>query len=92
LHAGTPHPKVGRPWPVRFTVTSAAGPVQASVRYEYLYGGQVVAHRSHYTFTGHFSDTFIWPAASVGYPLTFRAVVVSGGTTIHLDYPVQVTR
>jgi hypothetical protein len=92
LHAGTHHPRVGRPWPVRFTVVHTGGPVTATVSYEYLYGTQVVAHRSHYTFVGHFSDTFIWPAAAVGYPLTFRAVVVSGGTTIYLDYPVRVTR
>ena len=59
--------------------------------YEYLFGGQVVAHRSHYTFTGHFSDIFKWPSSAVGYPLTFRAVIVSDGATINLDYPVQVT-
>jgi hypothetical protein len=61
------------------------------VSYEYLFGGQVVAHRSHYTFTGHFSDIFQWPSSAVGYPLTFRAVIVSEGVTIDLDYPVQVT-
>jgi hypothetical protein len=66
--------------------------VTATVSYEYLYGAQVVARRSHYRFVGDFSDIFIWPVAAVGYPLTFRAVVVSGGTTINLDYPVQVTR
>jgi hypothetical protein len=92
MHAGTHHPRVGRPWPVRFTVTSTRGPQTASVSYQYLYGGRVVAHRSHYEFVGHFSDTFIWPAAAVGYPLTFRAIVVSGSTTINLDYPVQVTK
>jgi hypothetical protein len=92
LHAGTHNPRVGRPWPVRFTVTRAGGPVTASVSFEYLFGGRVVARRSHYAFVGYFSDTFIWPSAAVGYPLTFRAVVVSGGTTINLDYPVQVSR
>jgi hypothetical protein len=92
LHAGTHRPKVGRPWPVRFTVARTGGPAEASVSYEYLYGGQVVARRSHYNFTGHFSDTFIWPGEAVGYALTFRAVVVSDGATIHLDYPVKVTR
>ena len=59
--------------------------------YEYLFDGQVVARRSHYTFTGHFSDVFMWPSSAVGYPLTFRAVIVSEGATIDLDYPVQVT-
>lgn len=91
LHAGTHHPKVGAPWPIRFTVSSGGRPAPASVSYEYLFGGQVVAHRSHYTFTGHFSDVFKWPSSAVGFPLTFRAVIGSEGKTIDLDYPVQVT-
>ncbi len=91
LHAGTHHPKVNQAWPIRFTVTSGGHPAKASVSYEYLLGGQVVAHRSHYTFTGHFSDIFRWPSSAVGYPLTFRAVIVSKGAKIDLDYPVQVT-
>ena len=90
LHAGTHHPKVNQAWPIRFTVSSSGRAAKASVSYEYLFGGQVVAHRSHYTFTGHFSDVFRWPSSAVGYPLTFRAVIVSGGATIDLDYPVQV--
>jgi hypothetical protein len=90
LHAGTHHPRVEVPWPIRFTVSSGGRPARASVRYEYLFGGQVVAHRSHYTFAGRFSDIFKWPSSAVGYPLTFRAVIASGGKTIDLDYAVQV--
>lgn len=91
LHAGTHHPKVNHAWPIRFTVTRGGQPVRASVSYEYLFAGQVVARRSHYTFNGHFSDIFRWPSSAVGYPLRFRAVIVSTGGTINLDYPVQVT-
>ncbi|HYM66399.1 MAG TPA: hypothetical protein VEW68_03840, partial [Patescibacteria group bacterium] len=58
MHAGIHRPKVERPWTIRFTVTRGGHPVRASVSYEYLFGGQVVAHRSHYTFTGRFSDVF----------------------------------
>ncbi len=90
LHAGSHHPRVGRPWPICFTVSSGGRPAGAGVSYEYLFGGQVVAHRSHYTFTGRFADVFKWPAAAVGYLLTFRAVIVANGATIDLDYPVQV--
>jgi hypothetical protein len=92
LRAGTHRPKANHPWPVHFTATRAGSPAKASVGYEFLLAGQVVARRSHYTFTGSFSDIVVWPPASVGYPLTFRAVVVSDGTTIYLDYPVQVTK
>lgn len=92
MHASTHNPAVQKPWPLAFTVTSAAAPAKASVSYEYLFGGQVVAHRSHYDFTGHFADVFHWPAEAVGYPLTFRAVIVAGGHTLDLDYPVQVLK
>lgn len=85
-------PKIDAPWPVHFTLTRAGRPARASVSYEFLFAGQVVAHRSHYTFTGRFSDTLTWPSSAVGYPLTFRAVMSSGGTLINLDYQVQVTR
>jgi hypothetical protein len=91
LRAGTHSPTANRPWPIQFTVSRSGHAVRASVSYEYLFAGQVVARRSHYTFTGHFSDVFVWPSAAVGYPLTFRAVVMSDGTTIDLDYAVQVS-
>ena len=92
LHAGTHQPKVEAPWPIRITATLGGAPAKATVVYEYLFSGQVVAHRSHYTFTGQFSDTLKWPASAVGYPLTFRAVVTSGSALVNLDYPVQVAR
>lgn len=92
MHAGTHQPKVDRPWPIHFSVTRGGHDVRASVDYEYLFGNQVVAHRSHYTFTGRFSDVFTWPSSAVGFPLTFRAVIRSAGASINLDYQVQVAR
>ncbi|HTU78427.1 MAG TPA: hypothetical protein VMF09_06680 [Solirubrobacteraceae bacterium] len=92
LHASTHAPLVERPWPISFTVTRGGMPARASVSYEYLFGGQVVARRSHYAFDGHFSDVFHWPASAVGYPLTFRAVIGAGTVSIDLDYAVQVAR
>ncbi len=84
-------PKVNAAWPIHVTATESGQPASATIVYEYLYGGAVVAHRSHYTFTGHFTDTLRWPASAVGYPLTFRAVITSAGATVNLDYPVQVS-
>ena len=92
MHVGTHHPRVNRPWYIQFTVNRGSRAVRASVSYEYLFGGRVVARRSHYNFTGRFSDTFRFPASAVGYPLTFRAVIVSGKVKINLDYAVQVSR
>ena len=92
MHASTHSPRVNRPWPVSFTVSRSGKPAKAEVRYEYLFAGQVVARRSHYTFTGSFHDIFTWPSSAVGYPLTFRAVISSQGVTLNLDYPVRVIR
>ena len=91
MHASTHQPRVNIPWPLRLTATSGGQPAHASVDYEFVFGGQVVAHRSHYAFVGHFSDNLLWPSSAVGYPLTFRAAVHAGGTTINLDYAVKVT-
>lgn len=90
LHATTHSPRVNAGWPISFTVTKGGQPLQAKVSYEYLFAGNVVAKRSNYTFTGRFHDVFRWPASAVGYPLTFRAVILAGGQTLFLDYPVQV--
>lgn len=92
MHAGMHKPKVGAGWPVSFTVSRQGAPLRAKVSYEYLFGGNVVAKRSNYAFTGRFSDLFHWPASAVGYPLTFRAVILAAGHTLYLDYPVQVVR
>lgn len=92
LRAGTHTPKVDQGWPISVAVTSGGRAAHASIGYEYLYAGAVVAHRSHYVFVGRFTDTLNWPASAVGYPLTFRAVVAAEGATIDLDYPVQVRR
>ena len=67
-------------------------PARATVTYEYLYDGAVVAVRAHHTFTARFSDALLFPAQSVGYPLTFRAAVTADGATVNLDYTIQVRR
>jgi hypothetical protein len=92
LRATGHSPRVAAPWPIHFVVERNGKPAKAEVRYEYVFAGQVVAHRSHYKFTGRFRDVFNWPASAVGYPLTFRAVILSEGATLNLDYPVQVRR
>ncbi len=90
FHADTHHPRVDEPWPIQLTVTRAGRAVEAGVSYEFLFGNMVVAHRSHHTFDGRFSDLLRWPSTAAGYPLTFRAVVTAGSATIDLDYRVQV--
>lgn len=91
LTATTHRPVAGAPWPITIRAYGPAGsPLRAEVRYQYLFGGAVVARRSHYRFRGTFHDTFRWPADAVGYPLTFRAVVSTPIGDRRLDYPVRV--
>ncbi len=92
LHAPTHKPHVNVPWHFSFTVTKEGEPVKAKVTYDYLFGGQVVEKRANYSFTGNFSDVSRWPAKSVGYPLTFRALITAGDTTFYLDYPIKVQK
>jgi hypothetical protein len=91
MKVGTHHPTVGRKWPLEFTATLAGKPAKVTVTYEYLYDGKVVAVRSHHAFTGHFTDTLIFPSSALHEPLTFRAVIASGATTVNLNYAIEVT-
>jgi hypothetical protein len=93
LTATTHRPRVGAPWPITLEAHDRKGrPLRAEVRYQYLFGGAVVARRSHYRFRGVFHDTFHWPARAAGAPLTFRAVVTTPLGTRRLDYPVRVRK
>ena len=93
LYAPNHHPKVGRDFPIRITASDPSGhPVRAEVRYQYLFNGVVVARRAHYRFRGSFRDALVFPAASVGYRLVFRAVVTSAIGTRNLDWWVEVRR
>lgn len=92
MHVGTHHPTVGQKWPLQITATQSGHGVRATVKYEYLFNGKVVAVRSHYTFTGHFSDALVFPASAIHEPLTFRAVVTAGSATVNLDYAVEVIK
>lgn len=93
LYAPTHRPKVKAPWRIRITARTTRGtPVNAEVRYQFLYNGVVVARRSHYRFRGTFRDTLTWPPESAGQRLTFRAVVTTRIGRRNLDYWVQSHR
>lgn len=90
MTVGTHHPTVGRKWPLAFTAKRGKRAARVTVTYEYLYGGKVVAVRAHHTFTGSYKDALIFPASALHEPLTFRAVISAGKTTIDLDYSIEV--
>ena len=91
----TPHiaghtPTVNVKWPVRLTVTSGRKKLSGRVRYEFLFQGTVVSHQAGHSFTrGVYSDTMIFPANSLGQPLTLRILVtVPKYGTEHIDWNI----
>jgi hypothetical protein len=92
MQVTTHTPRANKAWPIHFTVTKAGKSVKATVTYEWLFGGQVVHRENPHSFNGHLSETFQWPVAAVGQPLTFRAVVAVGKATMNLEYAVKVAR
>jgi hypothetical protein len=95
LHAAGHHPHVGN-FPITLTLTRAGHPVAGHVSYEFLFGGQVVSRQpvgmESPNFVGTFHDTLIWPANSVGYPITVRVLITTPYGPTHVDYTVQVQR
>lgn len=93
LKAPGHHPTVNAPWPITIEARGPDGrPLRAEVRYQFLFAGSVVAHRSHFRFKGILHDVVRWPERSAGIPLTFRAVVTTPLGTRRLDYDVRVRR
>ncbi len=89
-------PKVNQQWRYTVTVSDAAGhPLSGTVDIEFTYGGAVVGRDTpptHPVKSGRWSDNVIFPSASVGQPLTFRAVVHTRLGSITLDWPITVTQ
>ena len=92
LHVGlattTAKPKAGARWPYTVTATVDGKPAKATVTAQIVdplgtvHAVQFGASTKNVTripFTGTFKDWVIWPKEAVGYPLTFRVIVVSGG-------------
>ena len=70
-------------------------PLSGTVEIEFVYGGQVVGRDtppSHPVRSGRWQDKLTFPAAAVGMPLSFRAVVHTAQGSITLDWPVTVTQ
>jgi hypothetical protein len=99
LFASGHTPKVGVHWP--YTVHASVGGTPARARVtarivDPLGGVHPVgfgAKKGNVTripFRGTFRDFVIWPATSVGYPLTFRIIVTAGTSKRVIDYKVTV--
>ena len=92
------HPKAGHRWRIRITARTTSGhALSASIFYQFVFGGQIVACRSVTApgkphFRGTFRDVIKWPRRSVGVPLTLRAVVRTRKGVRNLNYAIKVRR
>jgi hypothetical protein len=97
LFAPTHHPKAATRWPIRIVARDAQGhDVRGTVRYAYLYQGQVVLRqdpKGKRSFSGQFRDSHLaWSKRTIGLDLTFRAIVDTKLGQANLDYTVKVHR
>jgi hypothetical protein len=87
-------PRINQDWAYSINVTDASGgPLSGKVEVQFVFGGQVVGRDtppSHPVTNGRWHDTLKFPAAAVGMPLTFQAVVHTRLGSITLDWPVTV--
>jgi hypothetical protein len=95
LAAANHAPRQGKEWPYRVRVSDAAGrPLSGTVEIQFVFGGQVVGRdtpRTHPVTHGTWHDRLVFPPASVGQPLTVRAVVHTSQGSVTLDWPIKVT-
>jgi hypothetical protein len=94
LQAGTHTPKVGVKWPLTVTATLNGKPAHATAYYQFLFGGTVVSTtyvlgNKHFSFSGHYSDTLVFPPASSGEPLTLSVVIKAAGHTVKLPWSIK---
>jgi hypothetical protein len=94
LHGKGHAPRINRAWSYSVRVTDAGGhPLSGTVDIQFAFGGQVVGRDTpptHPVVNGRWHDTLKFPAAAVGMPLTFQAVVHTRLGSITLDWPVTV--
>jgi hypothetical protein len=93
LTPSTHTPKVNAKWPITVTATLSGKPAHATAIYDFLLGEAVVGteyprYNKHFSFTGHFSDTLVFPPDSAGEPLTLQVVVKASGHTVNLDWAI----
>ena len=94
LTPSTHTPKVNAKWPIVVTATLKGKPARATALYQFLFGGLVVStqyvkNNKHFSFTGHFSDSLVFPPSSDGEPLTLSVVISSAGHTVKLDWSIK---
>jgi len=93
LHAPNHTPKVHAKWRITVDVTRGSQKLSGSVRYEFLFAGQVVSHQSGHKFrAGVYRDALVFPASAVGMQLTLDTIVKTKYGTVKLPWTVTTKR
>jgi hypothetical protein len=83
-------PTANKQWPITVTVTRGGARLGGSVRYQFLFQGQVVANRAGHSFThGVYHDTLLFPGAAVGRVLSLRVIVTTKYGTVDLPWWIK---
>lgn len=91
LQAPNHTPKAGRDWPITVTARRGRAKLSGSVRYEFLFQGQIVSRQPGHRFKhGLYRDKLLWPAAAIGHKLTLRVVVKTRYGTDRIDWAIRV--
>jgi hypothetical protein len=97
LAPSTHTPVINKNWPITVTATLNGKPAHATAVYQFLFAGALVQTEyprfdKHFSFTGHFSDNLVFPAESVGEPLTLRVVIKDAGHTVNLPWSITAKK
>lgn len=93
LHAPDHAPTVQAKWRITVDVTRGAQKLSGSIRYEFLFAGQVVSHQSGHKFSGGvYRDALVFPASAVGMTLTLDTIVKTKYGTVKLPWTVTTKK
>jgi hypothetical protein len=93
LNAPNHTPKVNAKWRITVDVTRGSQKLAGSVRYEFLFAGQVVSHQSGHKFSGGvYRDALVFPASAVGMTLTLDTIVKTKYGTVKLPWTITTKR
>jgi hypothetical protein len=93
LYAPNHSPVVNKGWPIKVTARRGGRKLSGSVRYQFVFGGSVVASKPGHKFTGGvYHDKLKFTAPSVGVQLTLRVIVKTRFGTVTIPWAVTPRR
>ena len=93
LHAPNHSPVIGKLWPITITVTRGNVKLSGSVRYQFLFNGQLESTQPGKSFkNGLYKDGLMFPAQSLGIPLTLKIIIKTKYGTVSIPWAVTSTK